>query len=93
MDDAPLKRHCRKSWAQLIYKVYEVDPLLCPTCGSQMKFIAFFQSHIEIKKILKHIKLWPVEYPGSRGNACASPNNYKLNSDLLSKQVNSKHNI
>ncbi len=30
VDDAPSKRTCRKSWAQLIYKVYEVDPLLCP---------------------------------------------------------------
>jgi len=91
IDDAPSKRACRKSWAQLIYKVYEVDPLLCPNCGSQMKFIAFIQSHIEIKKILKHIKLWPVEYPENSVNARASPNNYSLNLDLLSKQVNSRH--
>lgn len=54
-----------------------------------MKFIAFIQSHIEIKKILKHSKLWPVEYPEISGNARASPNNL-LNLDLLSKQVNSK---
>ena len=26
IDDAPSKKTCRKSWAQLIYKVYEVDP-------------------------------------------------------------------
>jgi len=52
IDDAPSKKACRKSWAQLIYKVYEVDPLLCPDCGSQMKFIAFIQNHMEIKKIL-----------------------------------------
>ena len=91
IDDAPSKRACRKSWAQLIYKVYEVDPLLCPNCESQMKFIAFIQSHIEIKKILKHIKLWPIEYPENSVNARASPNNYTLNLDLLSKQVNSRH--
>jgi len=91
IDDAPSKKVCIKSWAQLIYKVYEVDPLLCPNCGSQMKFIAFIQSHIEIKKILKHIELWPVEYPENSVNARASPNNYTLNLDLLSKQVNSKH--
>ena len=30
VDDSPSKRSCRKSWAQLIYKIYEVDPLLCP---------------------------------------------------------------
>ncbi len=91
VDDAPSKRACRKSWVQLIYKVYEVDSLLCPSCGSQMKYSAFIQSHIEIKKILKHIKLWPIDYPEISGNARASPNNYLLNLDLLSKQMNSKH--
>ncbi|MBE0558711.1 MAG: transposase [Proteobacteria bacterium] len=25
---------CRKSWARLIQKIYEVDPLTCPKCGS-----------------------------------------------------------
>jgi len=30
IDDAPNKRVCRKSWAQLVYQVYEVDPLKCP---------------------------------------------------------------
>jgi hypothetical protein len=30
IDDAPNRKICRKSWAQLIYQVYEVDPLKCP---------------------------------------------------------------
>ena len=30
----------RKSWAQLIRRVYEVDPLLCP-CGKRMRFVGF----------------------------------------------------
>jgi len=25
-----------QSWARLIQKVYEVDPLVCPKCGSEM---------------------------------------------------------
>jgi len=29
-DDAPNRRVCRKSWAKLIYQVYETDPLQCP---------------------------------------------------------------
>ena len=43
------------SWARLIHKIFEVDPLLCPNCGKAMKIIAFITSHQEIKKILKHI--------------------------------------
>jgi len=26
----------RRGWAEMIRKVYEVDPLLCPRCGGQM---------------------------------------------------------
>jgi hypothetical protein len=57
VDDSPSKRDCQKSWAQLIYKIYEVGPLLCPKCGKRMKFIAFIQDYVEIKKILKHLGL------------------------------------
>ncbi len=30
----------RSTWARLIKKVYEVDPLICPHCGGQMRFLA-----------------------------------------------------
>jgi len=30
-----------RSWARLIQKIYEVDPLLCPIYRGQMKIIAF----------------------------------------------------
>ena len=30
----------RKSWARLIRRVYEVDPLLCP-CGQRMRVVGF----------------------------------------------------
>ncbi len=26
-----------QTWARLIQKVYEMDPLICPRCGSEMK--------------------------------------------------------
>ena len=29
-----------KSWARLIQKIYEVDPLVCPRCGGKMRIIA-----------------------------------------------------
>ena len=32
---------CSQTWAMLIKRVYEVDPLACPCCGGQMKVISF----------------------------------------------------
>jgi len=33
-----------KGWAEMIRKVYEVDPLICPTCGGKMRIIR----HLEL---------------------------------------------
>ena len=73
IDDAPDRKICRRSWARLIYQVYEVDPLKCPKCGARMKIIAFIQDlsacvhaqaeREEIIRILKHLAMWPIEYP------------------------------
>ena len=30
----------KQAWAQLIAKIYEVDPLVCPKCGYDMKVVA-----------------------------------------------------
>ena len=27
----------KRAWARLLAKVYEIDPLVCPKCGSEMK--------------------------------------------------------
>ena len=35
---------------------YEVDPLVCPSCGSEMKVIAFVTEHAVVDKILRHLK-------------------------------------
>jgi len=46
-----------RGWAEMIRKVYEVDPLLCPHCGGRMRVIAFIQEHAVIDKIINHLKL------------------------------------
>ncbi len=33
----------RQSWAMLIKRVYEIDPLSCPECGGQMAVVAFIE--------------------------------------------------
>lgn len=40
-DEDEFTRRARLSWAKLIRRVYEVDPLLCPFCSAEMKILAF----------------------------------------------------
>jgi hypothetical protein len=40
----------------LIRRVYEVDPLLCPKCGADMRIVAFITDPSVMKKILDHIR-------------------------------------
>ncbi len=30
------EKKSKQTWARLIKKIYEVDPLICPKCGSEM---------------------------------------------------------
>jgi len=43
----------RSAWAACIKRVYEIDPLECPTCKAQMRIIAFIQDAHSIKDIMK----------------------------------------
>jgi hypothetical protein len=53
-------RSCRKNWAKLIQKIYEVDPLTCLTCQGPMRVISVIEDQEVIKAILKHLGLWLV---------------------------------
>ena len=44
-----------KSWARLIKKIYEVDPLICPKCKGQMRIIAFIEDYKVVRKILDYL--------------------------------------
>ena len=46
-----------KGWAEMIRKVYEVDPLLCPECGGTMKVIAFLTDYSAVDRIIGQLKL------------------------------------
>ena len=57
---AVARSRCSHTWAMLIKRVYEADPLACPHCGGAMKVIAFIeppQGEV-IEKILRHCGLW-----------------------------------
>ena len=51
-------------WANLISKIYEVGPLMCPRCGCDMKIIAVITDPDEVKKILKHLRKIGKSPPG-----------------------------
>jgi hypothetical protein len=56
---------CSQTWAMLIKRVYEVDPLACPKCGGTMKVLAFIEPSqgALIEKILRHCGLWNPAVP------------------------------
>ena len=53
-DATPPRRTLTKRWAELIYRIYEVDPLTCTQCGGEMKILAFITDHASIQEILDH---------------------------------------
>jgi hypothetical protein len=52
-----LRRLPSTGWAEMIRKVYEVDPMVCPQCGGQMKVIAFLTNYAVVDRIIDHLKL------------------------------------
>ena len=49
----------------LIKRIFEVDPLVCPKCGSVMKVLAFIEppQGDVIERILQHCGLWHPSLP------------------------------
>jgi len=54
----------RASWARLIRKIYEVDPLVCKKCQSPMKILAVITDPGEVKNILRHLMKTGKSPPG-----------------------------
>jgi hypothetical protein len=44
----------RRSWARLLRKILEVDPLLCPNCQVEMTIVSVITDPVVIDKILRH---------------------------------------
>jgi hypothetical protein len=48
-------REARSTWARLIKKIFEADPLLCP-CGGRMRIVSFITDPRVVDRILRHRK-------------------------------------
>ena len=55
-DVLPL-REARRRWADLLRRIYEVDPLTCPACGGAMRILAFIPEGAVIDQILAQVEL------------------------------------
>jgi len=54
-DRSPDVRALRRRWAEMIKRVYEVDPLVCPRCHGEMRIVAFITDPRVVDKILRHL--------------------------------------
>src|SRR5450830_832068 len=45
----------RRRWAQLIRRVYEIDPLVCPRCRGVIRVVSFIIEGRVIRRILDHL--------------------------------------
>jgi hypothetical protein len=52
---SPAQAARRKSWARLIRRVYEVDPLICAKCGGEMCVVSIITDPPVIDHILEHL--------------------------------------
>ena len=45
-------------WRELIKKVWEADPLLCPKCQKEMRIVSLIDDRKIIERILRYLGLW-----------------------------------
>jgi hypothetical protein len=57
MVEQPLRPIPSQGWAEMIRKVYEVDPMVCLRCGGKMKVISFLTDYAVVDRIIDHLKL------------------------------------
>jgi hypothetical protein len=60
-EDSDFAKSRRASWARLLRKIFEVDPMLCP-CGGKMKIVSVITDPRVVDRILRHL-----ESPACRG--------------------------
>jgi len=54
----PYGREQAGKWRELIKKIWEIDPLICPHCKGEMKLVALIDERSIIERILRHLGLW-----------------------------------
>jgi hypothetical protein len=55
-----------RRWAELLRRIFEVDPLACPRCGEEMRIVAFITEPQIIDRILDHLRRTAATRPRPR---------------------------
>jgi len=61
--EPPTSRRCSSTWARLIAKVFQADPLVCRGCGGPLRVVAYVTDSLATRQILEHLDLGPPEKP------------------------------
>ena len=56
------------TWARLIHRIFEVNPLQCTKCGGNMRVVALITDYRTSKRILKHIGEETIRPPPLKAN-------------------------
>jgi hypothetical protein len=67
-------------WAELLRRIFEVDPLACPRCGEEMRIVAFVTEPKTIDRILDHLRRTAPTRPRTR----APPRRWKSSAKAAS---------
>ena len=54
-DIPPEQRARRRSWARLLRRIFEVDPLLCPRCEVPMRIVSVLTQPTVVDRIVRHV--------------------------------------
>ncbi len=54
---SPRSRSSRMLWAQLLARIYQVLPFLCPACDGEMRIISFITMPSTVERILLYLDL------------------------------------
>lgn len=54
-EDSPFSTERRKSWARLLRKILEVEPLLCPRCRVELSVVSVITDPNVVDRILEHV--------------------------------------
>jgi hypothetical protein len=52
-DHSDFSREARSTWARLLRKIFEADPLVC-ACGARMRIVSFIVDPCVVDRILRH---------------------------------------
>ncbi len=53
-NNSDFSREARSTWARLVRKIFEADPLTCGACGTRMRIVSFITDPRVVDRILRH---------------------------------------